>query len=293
MLRMIKGRPAALLEDEKRILLVADLHLGFEHELQAAGINVPPQSEKIFQRLAEIIDHEKPEAIYVLGDLKHQVLRISPVEWEDVPLFLREASQRVKEIHLVHGNHDGGIEHMLSRSVFTHSSKGVVIEGNGRFALVHGHAWPSINALAADTIIMGHIHPVVEFETKLGFTVRRRIWLKQKCNRKALARAMTKSEKSRAKALAITDEKGAEITLIVMPAFNDFLSGVSVNASPEKRLLGPILRSGSIDPGHGEVFLLDGTYLGKIAQLRHSQTNLQPSKGMSSYDTTQRGQEYR
>lgn len=268
-LRMIKGRPAALLEDGRRVLLVADLHLGFEHELQAAGINVPPQSEKIFERLAEIIEHEKPEVIYVLGDLKHQVPRVSPVEWEDVPLFLREAGQRVKEIHLVHGNHDGGIERMLPRSVFTHSSKGAVIEADGRFALVHGHAWPSINALTADTMIMGHIHPVIEFETKLGFTIRRRIWLKQKCSRKALARAMTKSEKTRAKALAIAEEKEGEMDLIVMPAFNDFLSGVSVNASPEKRLLGPILRSGATDPGQSEVFLLDGTYLGRVTQLRH------------------------
>lgn len=267
---MIRGRPAALLEDRKRVLLIADLHLGFEHEFQASGINVPPQSERIFDRLAEIIEHEKPDVIYVLGDLKHQVPTVSPVEWEDVPLFLGEAGQRVGEIHLVHGNHDGGIERMLPRSVFTHSSKGAVIEGDERFALLHGHAWPSINALTADTIIMGHIHPVVEFETKLGFTVRRRIWLRQKCSRRALARAMTRSGKTRSKALAITEEKEAEINLIVMPAFNDFLSGVSVNASPEKRLLGPILRSRATDPGQGEVILLDGTYLGRVTQLRHS-----------------------
>jgi len=270
MLHMVKGRPAALLEGVRRALLVADLHLGFEHELQAAGINVPPQSERIFQSLAEIVEQEKPEAIYVLGDLKHQVPRISPVEWEDVPLFLRELHQRVEKIYLVHGNHDGGIERMLPPGVVAHSSKGAIIEGDGHLALAHGHAWPSINALAADAIIMGHIHPVVEFETKLGFTVRRRVWLKQKCKRKVLARAMTNSEKTLRKALAIAEEKGEEMDLIVMPAFNDFLSGVSVNVSPENRLLGPILRSGATDPAQGEVFLLDGTYLGKVAQLRHS-----------------------
>lgn len=269
MLHMVKGRPAALLEGGRRVLLVADLHLGFEHELQAAGINVPPQSERIFQSLAEIIEHEKPDTIYVLGDLKHQVPRVSPVEWEDVPVFLQEVGRRAKEIHLVRGNHDGGIERMLPRSVFTHSGKGTFVDTDGRFVLLHGHAWPSINALTADTMIMGHIHPVIEFETKIGFTVRRRIWLKQKCSRKGLARAITKSKKTRARALAIAEERDAEIDLIVMPAFNDFLSGVSVNASPEKRLLGPILRSGVTDPSQGEVFLLDGTYLGKVAQLRH------------------------
>ena len=60
-----------------------------------------------------------------------------------------------------------------------------------------------------------------------------------------------------------------------MPSFNDFLGGQAINrrivgGSKESRAeyIGPVLRSGAVDLDNAEVYLLDGTFLGKIEHLR-------------------------
>jgi hypothetical protein len=55
-----------------------------------------------------------------------------------------------------------------------------------------------------------------------------------------------------------------------MPSFNKLLSGQPVNMKShfnENLYFGPILRSKSIIVGKAEVYLLDGTLLGKIGDL--------------------------
>ena len=59
-----------------------------------------------------------------------------------------------------------------------------------------------------------------------------------------------------------------------MPSFNDFLGGRPINmAKPQERgqtqaMIGPVLRSDGVDLDNSEVYLLDGTYLGTLNQLR-------------------------
>jgi hypothetical protein len=59
-----------------------------------------------------------------------------------------------------------------------------------------------------------------------------------------------------------------------MPSFNDFLGGRPVNETrPRKELgaealIGPVLRSETVDVDNSELYLLDGTYLGTLNQLR-------------------------
>jgi len=63
-------------------------------------------------------------------------------------------------------------------------------------------------------------------------------------------------------------------TLIIMPSFNDFLGGQAINMYNLERqkkfkgFIGPVLRSGSIDFENAEIYLLDGTFLGSLSQLR-------------------------
>ena len=62
--------------------------------------------------------------------------------------------------------------------------------------------------------------------------------------------------------------------LYIMPSFNDFLGGRSINESRprkeigSKALIGPILRSEAVDVDDSELYLLDGTYLGTLNLLR-------------------------
>jgi hypothetical protein len=60
---------------------------------------------------------------------------------------------------------------------------------------------------------------------------------------------------------------------VFVPPFNDFLGGRPVNSKRIEEThagerLGPILRSGAVDMNEAEVHLLDGTYLGRVRQLK-------------------------
>jgi len=56
--------------------------------------------------------------------------------------------------------------------------------------------------------------------------------------------------------------------MVLMPAFNDLLGGLPVNAEAPKSLLGPLLRTGAVKIDGFEAYLLDGTFLGDVNLLR-------------------------
>ena len=61
--------------------------------------------------------------------------------------------------------------------------------------------------------------------------------------------------------------------LIFMPSFNDILGGRTINRQlrsdrAAKSYIGPIIKSGAVQLEEGEVYLLDGSYLGKLGSLR-------------------------
>jgi hypothetical protein len=58
-----------------------------------------------------------------------------------------------------------------------------------------------------------------------------------------------------------------------MPSFNEFLGGKPLNrrkagGNELERIVGPVLRSQAVDVEKAETYLLDGTYLGTLDQLR-------------------------
>jgi hypothetical protein len=62
--------------------------------------------------------------------------------------------------------------------------------------------------------------------------------------------------------------------VLMMPSFNDFLGGRAINETRSGKegqatMIGPMLRSGTMDTDGAEVYLLDGTYLGTLNQLRN------------------------
>ena len=67
--------------------------------------------------------------------------------------------------------------------------------------------------------------------------------------------------------------KLATTRCVFVPPFNDFLGGRPVNSRKIEEThagerLGPVLRSGAVDMDDAEVHLLDGTYLGRVKQLK-------------------------
>lgn len=278
MLNLLLPHPAALVKTEKtKTLLIADPHLGWEMQLQEKGIHVPSQTPKILNKLTAIITEYKPDAIVILGDVKYTVVSHEFGEWQDIPDFFKKLKDYIGNIGIVRGNHDANLEPLLPENVEFLSASGAVIGDVGVF---HGHKWPSPALLGCKTLVMGHLHPVVVFRDPTGCKITRQVWMKAKCNPEDLAKILLhKSGVKIDSSVAQTLKKHYSIRakaseIFIMPSFNDFLGGRPVNETrPRKEigseaLIGPVLRSEAVDVDNAELYLLDGTFLGTLNQLR-------------------------
>jgi len=264
--------PSLLLQGEgERVLVVGDLHIGWEITLAQQGIHVPSQTPKLADRLIDIIRKSSPTRIVFLGDVKHTVVGAEMEEWKDVPEFFEKIVPHVSDIQIIQGNHDGNIEPMTPRQVKIIPPSGIALWG--RYGLFHGHAWPAPELLGCESLIQGHLHPVVAFTDALGYRITRPVWVRAPCNATKLARAMIKNITR-----AVKERYGVELKVcrcLFAPPFNDFLGGRPINVKQHSGSgwtrtdrFGPLLRGGIVNLNDGEVQLLDGTYLGTVRQLR-------------------------
>lgn len=261
-------------EGSERILIVADFHIGFEHELVEIGISIPSQTPKMLSRLLRVIDEYKPNVFVFLGDVKHAIPKISLGEWRDVPGFFESVLGVVDRVLVVVGNHDGDLKPLVPSQVRVIPSGGVVVGRKRRVGLFHGHAWPSQDVLAADVLVMGHIHPVVRFYDRYSFSIVRQVWVKAHCDGGVLAGAYLKHLKVKPGGASPREVfkkrfgfSVGDPELIVVPAFNDLLGGLAINQTGG-RLIGPVLRSGCVDLGGSELYFLDGSYVGTVGRVR-------------------------
>ena len=278
MLKLLLPNPAALLETGKtRTLVIADPHLGWEINLQDKGIHIPSQTMKLLQRLVVIISEHKPDLLLILGDVKYTVIAARAGEWHDIPEFFTNLKNYVKAIAIVRGNHDANLEPLLPESVNLLPATGTILGDVGFF---HGHKWPSPTLLKCRTLMMGHLHPVVVFRDPAGFKITKQVWIKAECDTTLLSKTLLIKQRIRIEG---TPEETVKkhynflpktCQLLIMPSFNDFLGGRPINiAKPHKtgqtrKMIGPVLRSDAVDLNNSEVYLLDGTYLGTLDQLR-------------------------
>ncbi len=278
MLNLLLPHPAALVKTTKtKTLLIADPHLGWEMQLQEKGIHVPSQTIKILNKLTAIITEYKPDRLVILGDVKYTVVSHEFGEWRDIPDFFKKLEGLIGSIAVVRGNHDANLEPLLPENVEFLPATGAVVGDVGVF---HGHKWPSPELLGCKTLVMGHLHPVVVFRDPTGCKITRQVWMKAKCDTEALAKILLQKNKVKIEgSVAETLKKHFSIKakteeIFIMPSFNDFLGGRPVNETrPRKEigseaLIGPVLRSEAVDVDESELYLLDGTYLGTLNQLR-------------------------
>jgi len=274
--------PALLLrKGDQRVLVVADLHIGWEIALTERGIHVPSQTPRIKEKLLKLVDLYKPTSILFLGDVKHTIARAELGEWQDVPDLFETLSQKVSDIRVVLGNHDGNLEPLLPSAVQIVNSTGIAMFDVGFF---HGNAWPDPEILKCRSLVIGHVHPTVTFRDPVGFRMTAQVWVRAAINQKQLVKAFLNGMGFKLK----TDEDPFKVLqtnfhvkfkaseFYIMPYFNEFLGGRPINRSGGRyekggkpiEYLGPFLRSGGIDIENAETYLLDGTFLGTVSQLR-------------------------
>jgi len=268
--------PAALLKlhDTGKLITIADLHIGWEISLSNEGIHVPSQTPKLLKRLLDLVSEYKPDEILVLGDVKHTVATAEKMEWRDVPDFFTTLKEYVQQISIIRGNHDGNLEPLLPEGVKILPSTGKAYDNVGFF---HGHQWPAPMLLKCETLVMAHVHPVVAFRDPAGFRVQRQVWVKAKCDGNKLSESLLRKQRikiGKDPTDTFKEHYGTRPQvrqLFIMPSFNDYLGGKPLNekrASKTETMTGPVLRSEAVNMNSAEVYMLDGTPLGTIEQLR-------------------------
>ena len=247
-LEPIPNEPALLLETRKRVLIIADLHIGLEAELREAGINIPSQTEKIAKHLLELCQAHTIDEVIIAGDVKHNVPLTSRQEHFEIPLVFERLKDVVEEVHVSPGNHDGNLRFLLPQWVNIHSAKGFV---HGKIGFFHGHTWPAKEVMKCKTVIMAHEHPHIQFIETLGDRDSRPCWV----------RAQFISEKT------AEHYPDSSPELIIIPTFNSLCGGNALN-DPSEKYLSPVVKNGLVDIEYAKIYLLDGTNLGQLKDLR-------------------------
>jgi uncharacterized protein len=222
----VTNYPAMHLED---YLIISDLHLGITKDIYHAGISLPSQVNDLCERLKKLKKITKAKNLVIVGDVKHNIPNISRQEIKEFPEFFK--ALKFREVILVKGNHDGNIEKLAKdlKNVSVRKSFSI-----GDYFLSHGHRKVTTKK---ENIIIGHNHPGVKMEDRMGAFYILQSWVVGKINL-----------------------EGRKYNLIIMPAFNP-LSGCSIVNKNE--FIGPLAKKLK----NPDIYLLDGTYLGNIKNL--------------------------
>ncbi|MDR7371826.1 ligase-associated DNA damage response endonuclease PdeM [Flavobacterium aquidurense] len=136
--------------EEKKMLLISDVHLGKVTHFRKYGIGIPKEAIfENFSRLKTVLEIFNSETIVFLGDLFHSKIN---TEWDFFVDWIKERSQK---IILVEGNHD-----IISKRYYTDLNieiyNELIING---FSLTH-HPTDSENYFN----FCGHIHPGIKLK---------------------------------------------------------------------------------------------------------------------------------
>lgn len=265
---IFKDRALVLQGNERNILVATDIHIGYEATLlDRTGAEFPSQKEPMLHRLLALVNERDIEHIYLIGDIKHSIGIDRAYNWREIPDFMERLSN-VARITVIPGNHDGDLIAVLPHDVMIGNLRGEVVSfGTQKVGLLHGHAWPTSEVLRSDTIIMGHNHPTVRrlknvSSPHIGRPERKRasliipVILRSKLNRDCVRRTQGQLEMS-----------DGECTLVVLPSFNDLLTGVYVNR-PNANLQGPFFENECAVLKDAEIYSTDGIFLGSVEMLQ-------------------------
>lgn len=252
-IRFIPEGPALLVKNRKRVLVVADLHIGIEAELKRRGWHVSSRTGERLERLLSCISIARPDLLILLGDIKHNLPKTTGQEYRELPGFL-DAIRSSVSIRVLPGNHDTFISRFIHPEELMNKA-GAVID---RVGYLHGHTTLS-PALEGRLVVAGHHHPLVAIRDSVGCSLRSPAYLLAALNpecidQKREGRSLQENRK----------DAGMNCTRVLfMPAFNecagfDILQIVRHPFSPLSR---------AIQPESAEIFLPDGTYIGPICCL--------------------------
>jgi uncharacterized protein len=148
----------ALFLKKRKILVLADLHIGYEESLNKQGVLLPRfQFEDLVKRLEKILKKTNPKLIIINGDLKHEFGQISETEWRQT-LKILDLLTKKSQVILIKGNHDkilGPIAEKRNLNIEDYYKVDTIY-------FCHGNTIPENQDFKkAKIIIIGHEHPAV------------------------------------------------------------------------------------------------------------------------------------
>lgn len=205
----------------KRVLIIADLHIGYEEALAGEGILVPKTTFK--EMLVEIRNllRLKPKIVVINGDLKHEFGEISRQEWFETLKILDILLENNRMVVLIKGNHDMILEPIARKKNLKVVDYYVV----DNVCVMHGHKILLDKEVQdSKVLVIGHEHPAVSIREGVKSEL-------YKCFLKGKWRGKS---------------------LIVMPSFFSAYEGSDVK---REKLLSPFLNERAIK--NFEVYALD------------------------------------
>lgn len=207
--QILYGKRAVLFEnptehETERYLTISDIHIGFEQRFQASGVRIHPKIESMASELEFLISDNSATDLIINGDLKSGVDRILESEWENVPKFLTRLSKLCR-VHVVPGNHDGGLVHLLPSNVLLEDINGILLDDT---LILHGHTRPLEKFSNCKRLIIGHAHPI--FKRRGSPLSGQPTWAFLKIRKKLIFRESL--------------DEDTRLEVIVMPSFNLELS---------------------------------------------------------------------
>jgi len=241
----------------KNFLVISDIHIGLEDKIRRNGILIDPRQniDESIKLLTNIHWETGVNELIILGDLKSSIRIITRTEWDNVPYFL-ESLNKLFNVYLIPGNHDGNIKQLLPENVNLMRSKGIEFDN---ILLTHGHTLPRIG-MNVEKIIVGHLHPIIQKEGSI--LQGNKIWVKINLTKKDL---LEKNHKQNTRKLEI----------IIMPHFNNILDyyskinrNISGNCGKSKLpLLDNMINKLNWSIDKAFLFTLDGSIIGSEEDL--------------------------
>ncbi len=159
------GKCILLKNKNKKILVIGDLHLGYEEVLNRSGVFVSRQMfdemifylDKIFSKIGKV------DSVILLGDVKHDFGSIVKQEWNDVLGLFDYLENKLKaegKIIITRGNHDKIIEPIARKRENVKLLDYYILN---EFCFLHGDkSFDKIYGGKIKYWIMGHGHPAVK-----------------------------------------------------------------------------------------------------------------------------------
>ena len=168
----------------KNILVIGDLHIGYEEQFHGKAIFPRAQLEEIIEKLKEIFDYLEKEKIgvkkiVILGDVKHYFGEPTKVEWRETLEFfdfleskifykekMHKKNAKTHNIIVIKGNHDNILKPILrKRNIKLKNYYCVKIkEGkeNKKICFLHGNKlFKQCLDNQTAVLIFGHLHPAI------------------------------------------------------------------------------------------------------------------------------------